>query len=333
MTTRPHDALFKSAFELPEHAAALFYAILPPELRDLIAWETLKREAGTFIGTQLGDRHSDLVFSATLGGKPVLLYLLLEHQSTNHPYMPLRMLTYLGLACERHIKKKKGGPLPLIIPVVISHAPGGWTAATTFGELFDPHPASVPGVARLIPSFSLLIEDLSTRTDEDLRDWAQSAFPRVALWLLRDGRDGEELLRSFDQWAAALTSVMQATNGMEAVAQCLRYIALVSGNVTFENFRAKIREQIPAAEEVAMTIAEELHQKGLETGLEKGREEGRREGRQEGRVGVLGKLSSLKFGGMPPEYAALIEAATDEQLERYIERILTADTIDAVFSD
>src|SRR4051812_38544168 len=93
MTSRPHDALFRSAFESPEAAAALLRELLPVPVRDAITWDTLHRESGSFIDVALADRHSDLLFSARLragrGKAKALLYLLLEHQSTADPTMPL----------------------------------------------------------------------------------------------------------------------------------------------------------------------------------------------------------------------------------------------------
>jgi hypothetical protein len=63
MTSKPHDAIFKAAFEHPEHAAAYLRGVLPAALVDAIAWPTMTRESGSFIDPDLADRHSDLLFS------------------------------------------------------------------------------------------------------------------------------------------------------------------------------------------------------------------------------------------------------------------------------
>jgi hypothetical protein len=70
-----------------------------------------------------------------------------------------------------------------------------------------------------------------------------------------------------------------------------------------------------------MTIAEELIQQG------------RTEGRAEGRADLLVKLLTRKFGELSADQHARIESASTEQLERYAERLLFTDTIDAVFAD
>lgn len=95
MTSRPHDALFKAAFEKPECAAGLLRNILPASLSQAIAWDSMVRESGSFIDAELLDRQSDLLFSVTLHDQRAFVYLLLEHQSSSDADMPLRMLVYL----------------------------------------------------------------------------------------------------------------------------------------------------------------------------------------------------------------------------------------------
>lgn len=73
-----------------------------------------------------------------------------------------------------------------------------------------------------------------------------------------------------------------------------------------------------------MTIAEELEAKGEARGIAKGRARGRAE--------TLAKQLMLKFGTVSAEHATRIEMATEQQLDLYIERILTASTADAVFA-
>jgi predicted transposase/invertase (TIGR01784 family) len=90
MLARPHDALFKSAFEDPAAAAALLRALLPAAIREIIAWDTLDGEPASFVDPALGDHHGDLLFSARLRtSEPALIFVLLEHQSTEDPAMSL----------------------------------------------------------------------------------------------------------------------------------------------------------------------------------------------------------------------------------------------------
>ena len=66
--------------------------------------------------------------------------------------------------------------------------------------------------------------------------------------------------------------------------------------------------------------------------LNQGREEGREEGRCEARVEVLVKQLALRFGTVTAEQRATIDASSGEALDRDIERVLTAASIDAVLA-
>lgn len=57
----------------------------------------------------------------------------------------------------------------------------------------------------------------------------------------------------------------------------------------------------------------------------------RLEGRQEGVEGTLRKLVILKFGDIPDWADARLEQASDTQLDAWVARILTADSLDELF--
>jgi flagellar biosynthesis/type III secretory pathway protein FliH len=100
-----------------------------------------------------------------------------------------------------------------------------------------------------------------------------------------------------------------------------------------------------------MTIAEQLIEEGRQQGREEGREEGRQQGREEGRQqgreegrqqswreGWIANLRHLlvfkfKLQALDPSYEARLQVATPEALDRYLVRVLTADSLAAVFAD
>ena len=95
-----------------------------------------------------------------------------------------------------------------------------------------------------------------------------------------------------------------------------------------------------------MTIAEQLIEEGRQEGRKEGREEGRQiamtiaeqlieEGRQEGRIATLRRQLAFKFKlqTLDPAYEAQLQAATPEAVDRYLERVLTADSLAAVLAD
>lgn len=58
-----------------------------------------------------------------------------------------------------------------------------------------------------------------------------------------------------------------------------------------------------------------------------------RRGRKDGQCDMLIKLLSRRFGTLPEHILAQVRSASEAQLERWAERILTAPTLDAVLDD
>lgn len=286
-------------------------SILPESLRQAIDWDTLTHEPGSFIDPDLADSHSDLLFTARLGAHRVCLYLLFEHLSTLHPEEPRRVLRYLDGVWEHG--RLPNGRLPIVIPVLVCHAPGGFTAPTQMQALFDPPPDSIADLAPYVPHFCLLVEDLVHVTDEQLRARALAAFPMLALWLLRDARDSKKLLTKLESWADMFRAALSAPSGMQAVAQLLRYVYYVCPKLQYREFRETIHRQLPESEKTVMTMAEQLI--------------------QQGRIEILEQMIQEKFGTLPPALHERLASATEEQAARWCRRVLHADTLDAMFAD
>lgn len=66
--------------------------------------------------------------------------------------------------------------------------------------------------------------------------------------------------------------------------------------------------------------------------LNEARREGRQEGRQQGIERTLRKLITLKFGEIPESASKRLEQATDEQLDAWVEQILSANSLDDLFT-
>jgi hypothetical protein len=78
-----------------------------------------------------------------------------------------------------------------------------------------------------------------------------------------------------------------------------------------------------------MTAAQILRAEGRAEGEAKGRAEGEAKGRAE----VLLKLLEKKFGSVGPEIRDRVVSATIQDLDRWVERVLSAATLEEVLSD
>ena len=75
-------------------------------------------------------------------------------------------------------------------------------------------------------------------------------------------------------------------------------------------------------------LAEEREQ-GLELGIKKGRRTGRRDGERS----TLIRQMRIRFGRLPRGVAARVKGASRVSLDRWLERILTAESLEQVFAD
>ncbi|HEX7840929.1 MAG TPA: hypothetical protein VF469_25805 [Kofleriaceae bacterium] len=172
-------------------------------------------------------------------------------------------------------------------------------------------------------------------TNDDLQARSLGAFQKLALWLLRDARDSRRLLDGFTAWIGVFAEAERAPSGIDAIATLLTYLFRIVDPVHHDELHAKIRQLGPHAEEITMTIAEQWHEEGRKEGLAKGREEGLAKGRNQGRIAALRSLLVAKFGSqmLDANYEARLGAATPAAIDHYLQRVLNADSLAAVFED
>jgi hypothetical protein len=160
LTTQPHDAYLKRVFSDPALAARFFQDHLPAGLTSRMDWSTLATLPGSFVKRSLQQAHSDLLFQMTSLGQPVLLYLLLEHQTKVDRTMPLRLLAYVTGIWLNH-PGTGSGSLPPILPFVLHQGPAEWQVSTGFASRFDLAPPLAALLQPYLPSFRHRLLDLS----------------------------------------------------------------------------------------------------------------------------------------------------------------------------
>ena len=91
------------------------------------------------------------------------------------------------------------------------------------------------------------------------------------------------------------------------------------------------REAYELVEEKRMPYVTTFERAGIQKGRKEGLRIGRRKGRKEGEAAVLLRQMELKFGPLSYEYRQRIKGADAQTLLRWSERVLTAETPEAVF--
>jgi hypothetical protein len=255
-----------------------------------------------------------------IDGRPGLLYVVFEHQSTAEALMAFRLLRYMVRIWDKHVAENPDARmLPVIVPVLLHHSEAGWTAATSLEGLFDVEAETLAAMGEHVPRLHFVLDDISAESDEALRGRAMSALGRLVLWCLRSSRTPEDLVQGLTAWADLLREVKRAPNGAGALAKIWRYLYMVNDRVG----AAELLPQLMAAvgedgRDEIVNAAEEL----IEEGREQGREQEARE--------LLVRLLASRFGALTPAARARVNGADRAQIEQWVERLLTAPSLEAL---
>ncbi|MFT3772193.1 MAG: Rpn family recombination-promoting nuclease/putative transposase [Minicystis sp.] len=318
----PHDSFFKAAFSDPANAAGLVRHLVRRSIASRIDWSTMQLVPGSFVAPDLRGRHSDLLFTARCSDKEVLIYILLEHQSTDDPLMAFRVLVYMIRIWERCVRERPAiTRLPAILPLVVHHSRQGWTSPTSFAELFDLTPEALAAMAPHLPSFSFVLDDLRAASDASLRRRAMTTLGRLALFCLRHASNPDELVRGLGRWVDLIRELRAAPGGQEALELMWRYVFTVSAPPSPEALVERLLLVVGEEEkEEIVTAAEQL--------MERGREQGRVMEQRE----ILLEQLRVRFGAMESAVEARVLAADPAQLRRWLLRFATAATVAEVFA-
>lgn len=117
---QPHDALFKQFLSDIDIARDFFSIHLPPALREICDFSTLRLESASFIDDALRSRLSDMLYSLRTRQGEGYLYCIIEHQSKPDKFMALRLLRYSLAAMQQHVAQGNK-TLPLVVPLLFYH--------------------------------------------------------------------------------------------------------------------------------------------------------------------------------------------------------------------
>jgi len=348
LTMAEHDNSYKLLFSHAEMVRDLLLGFVRETWVKELDFSTLEKMSGSYVTDDIRDRHDDIIWRVKWGKQWVYVYLLLEFQSTIDYYMPVRIMTYMGLLYQDLIRTGQvNGPekLPPVFPVVLYNGKPRWNAPVEISPLIEPVSG---GLERYRPSISFLLLDEGNYQDEELKPLKNLVS---ALFRLEKSQGEEQLLEvvtSLIKWLASpeqvglrraftiwFNRVLQAgpansrkniTPGFEELTEVKTMLA-----ETVKEWHQQWKEEgIRIGEEKGIKIGEE---KGIKIGEKKGIKIGEKKGRKEGELSIFLKLLELKFGPVSRERKAKIHNAGPDLILKWSERILTAETLEDIFQD
>ena len=270
------------------------------------------------------ERHQDRVWRVRYRHRWLYVLVLLEFQSTVDRTMPapeclcrgaVRVLAYSALLYQ-DLLRTGAEPLPPVLPIVLYHGPGRWTAATEVAELAAPSGAFL---APYQPAQRYCLLDLGDYTDAPLPHGRNLVAALIRLERSRSGEDAVAVLGALDAWLSE------------------------SGNEALRRAVSEWIRQVYAPRRSAMPAPPEMEnrtegQPMLRERVQEWMAEKWAEGHAEGQVELMRRMAARKFGGETaerlverlkpvhdPERLAeigewLIECASGEELLERLER-------------
>lgn len=307
------DSPWKEALE---HYFPQFLQLLMPEMYRDIDWqrphEFLDKELQQVVrDTDAGRRHADkLVKVYTLDGSETWVLIHVEVQGRADRHFNARMYRYYYRLQDKYPQRRiaslailtnKGGQR-----TVGRHEQGLWETRLDFRfPVVDLQKVGKdrPALENTTNPFAVVVlaqlEAHRTRGDDDAR--LVTKFSLMKRLYQRGFARAEvlELLRLID-WMLELPPALEE----RLEAQMARF-----------------------EEEVQMSYVTSFERIAEKRGIQ----QGMRQGAQSGRVALLLKQLSLKFGELPGDIEARVTQAEVEELDRWAERVLMANSLDEIF--
>ncbi len=165
-------------------------------------------------------------------------------------------------------------------------------------------------------------------------------LPRMQYLLIDQARFGEQQLSAMRNLMAAVMRLDRPAGRESLLSAIADLRALVAGTPrvqqVFSEWIQALFAEHPVLADSAEIDLQETHMGLRETLRQWEREflaQGRQEGRQEGEALLLQRLLARRFGPLPAAIVERIAAASPTELEQWGDRVLEAESLEAVFRD
>lgn len=323
MMAKHDDVSYKLLYSCPEFVRDLLKDFVPKHWWRKVDFQTLERMPCSYVTDDFRERADDVVWRVRTGQDWMYLYILIEFQSTVDTFMAVRVLSYLMLLYQDLIRRKEclpGRLLPPVLPIVLYNGETKWRAPVDVERLIV-HDADLP-----VPRFRYHLIDESQYTEAQLSRRRNLVAAVMRFNRLKSERSLVRVIREVRRW-------------IDGRKELRRTLAMWMRSVLLRQRKGKLAlPRVCDLEELEMSLAQRMdewaaqhEQRGMQKGEKKGEKRGLAKGRQEGAARVLQQLLARRFGPLPADIVAKLNAAQAADIRRWSGRLLTAGSLDAVF--
>ncbi len=329
--TNFQDRSIKWLLEDKENVRGLI-EILTKELADLIDFSQLEFQDRTSMSSKLREQVSDMLFSVPFkkGSETdeLLIYILIEHQSTVDVSMGFRLLFYMmniwdaqRQRWEQDNVSKSEWRLRPILPIVFYSGDRRWHVPLSVTAIMD-----IPEVlTRFVPNFDTLFLNVKkiettelTKTDHPF-GWL--------LKVLQNEKSDKEIIKE------ALTEAIASLNTLESEQaewrkRAIHYFVML---ITSRRPSGEHNELIDLVNQHSEEEVELMVKSMADVMMEKGIEQGKAQGEMEAKQVAIIKLMTHQFPDVPHTFVeAIHEIQERARLDTLFDQILTATSFDDI---
>ncbi len=251
----------------------------------------------SFIDNDFGEREADIAlripFRDGAETDDLIIYILIEHQSTVDPTMAFRVLSYMVKIWDSQRREWASDQRPKsewrfspILPIVYYTGEQRWETPLTLDAVMH-----LPDVLRrFVPVFDILFLGVK-ETDAETLTKGGHLFGWLLTVLQKEHASAEEMKSALIEAMSHINALDDAQRHEWERAICYLHALILHRRpaeehedwITFFVEQTSQGKEIDIMRTIADMHYEEGIEKGREEGIEQGRQEGREEGHQEGR--------------------------------------------------
>ena len=319
--SQAHDKIFKSVLSDRKNALNLLKNFLPESITNQLDLKELIYEKDTFVQEHLQDYYSDLLVSIPLldSKQEVKVYFLFEHKSFADPDLPLQLLRYILEIWTQYRKQQGHTTLPLILPLVITHAEGSWKRV----KLSDLVEIPDESFKAYLPDFDYLLLDC-IQEDIETYDLEVELKSLLLLWKYSRRPNFLEVVRQIYQMLRTAYPEIEPRDFLITLAQYLYY---TRSSKEYEAINEIVSQESSGGIDME-TIADMLEKRGYEKAYQEKPqwiEYGKLEATQENLMDV----ATEEFGPLPSKLQGNIRSIQSiDNLRALLRKIHRTQSLD-----
>ena len=307
--------------------------IVAEELVELIDFSQLELQNRSFISNTLREQESDLLFSVPFNSgsetDELLIYILIEHQSTVDVSMGFRLLFYMMNIWDTQRQQWETDNVPKsewrlqpILPIVLYSGDRRWLVPLSLTAIMD-----IPEILnRFVPKFDTLFLSVKETDPHELTK-ADHPFGWLLAVLKNEKADKQTIIDTLKEAIAYLNTLEpeQSEQRLRAIHYLLLFIINRRNADEQQELIDLIQQQTDEME--VDTMAKSMAEVYIEQGEKRGEKRGEIQARRE----IFLKLLDLRIGDIPETVSKKVSRIRSvSRLDSLLEQVATAKTLDDI---